>query len=49
MAKKTSTKAEDLLIVPDGWKPPKFTPEDNPHGVLVESEHRTYSHRMFLL
>ena len=27
----------DLLTVPEGWKEPKFTPEDNPSGLLEES------------
>ena len=29
---------EDLLTVPDGWKEPKFTKEDNPWGMLAESK-----------
>ena len=33
--------AEDLLVVPEGWKEPKFTKDDNPHGVLAESSFAT--------
>ena len=33
--------SEDLLVVPEGWKEPKFTKEDNPHGVLAESSFAT--------
>ena len=36
--KAAKRKAEqDLLTVPEGWKEPKFTKEDNPHGMLAES------------
>lgn len=38
---KKAQKNEDLLTVPDGWKPAKFTPEDNPHGTLAESSFAT--------
>lgn len=31
----------ELLTVPDGWKEPKFTPEDNPKGLLEESSFAT--------
>lgn len=30
-------KQEDLLTVPEGWKEPKFTREDNPSGLCAES------------
>ncbi|WAR03492.1 KRR1-like protein [Mya arenaria] len=36
-----STKEEDLLVVPDGWKDPGISKEDNPHGVLAESSFAT--------
>lgn len=29
---------EDLLVVPEGWREPKFTKGDNPHGMLEESK-----------
>ncbi|GAU96274.1 hypothetical protein RvY_07742 [Ramazzottius varieornatus] len=38
---KKAQKNEDLLTVPDGWKPPKFAPEDNPYGTLAESSFAT--------
>lgn len=31
----------ELLTVPDGWKEPSFTKEDNPHGLLEESSFAT--------
>lgn len=31
----------ELLVVPDGWKEPKFTREDNPKGLLEESSFAT--------
>ncbi|RXN37188.1 cytochrome P450 2J2-like protein [Labeo rohita] len=31
----------ELLTVPDGWKEPKFTREDNPKGLLEESSFAT--------
>ena len=40
MSKKPQ-KNEDLLTVQEGWKPSKFNPEDNPHGVLSESSFAT--------
>lgn len=30
-----------MLTVPDGWKEPSFTREDNPHGLLEESSFAT--------
>lgn len=30
-----------MLTVPDGWKEPSFTKEDNPHGLLEESSFAT--------
>ncbi|OQV21421.1 KRR1 small subunit processome component-like protein [Hypsibius exemplaris] len=41
MSKKPAVNPADLLTVPDGWKPAKFTPEDNPHGLLAESSFAT--------
>jgi ribosomal RNA assembly protein len=41
MNKKPAVNPEDLLTVPEGWKPPKFKPEDNPHGLLSESSFAT--------
>ncbi|XP_078589425.1 KRR1 small subunit processome component homolog [Branchiostoma floridae x Branchiostoma japonicum] len=32
---------DDLLIVPEGWKEPGFSKEDNPHGMLEESSFAT--------
>ena len=32
---------DDLLEVPEGWKEPKFTKEDNPHGLMAESSFAT--------
>ncbi|KAH3887203.1 hypothetical protein DPMN_011219, partial [Dreissena polymorpha] len=32
---------EDLLVVPEGWKDPGITKEDNPHGLLAESSFAT--------
>lgn len=31
----------ELLTVPDGWKEPPFTREDNPKGLLEESSFAT--------
>lgn len=31
----------ELLTVPDGWKEPAFTREDNPRGLLEESSFAT--------
>lgn len=31
----------ELLTVPDGWKEPSFSKEDNPHGLLEESSFAT--------
>jgi len=31
----------ELLTVPDGWKEPAFTREDNPKGLLEESSFAT--------
>ncbi|CAG14635.1 unnamed protein product, partial [Tetraodon nigroviridis] len=33
--------ASELVTVPDGWKEPSFTKEDNPHGLLEESSFAT--------
>ncbi|XP_055341913.1 KRR1 small subunit processome component homolog [Paramacrobiotus metropolitanus] len=40
-ASKPAVNPDDLLTVPDGWKPPKFQAEDNPHGMLSESSFAT--------
>ncbi len=32
---------EDLLEVPEGWKEPGISKEDNPHGMLCESSFAT--------
>lgn len=32
---------EELLTVPDGWKDPGMSKDDNPHGVLSESSFAT--------
>ena len=34
---KADTPVTDLLTVPENWKEPKFTQNDNPHGMLAES------------
>ncbi|XP_043093707.1 KRR1 small subunit processome component homolog isoform X1 [Puntigrus tetrazona] len=39
--KSKNTDEADLLTVPDGWKEPKFTPQDNPKGLLEESSFAT--------
>lgn len=41
--KESEEKAEEpeLLTVPDGWKEPQFTKEDNPWGLLEESSFAT--------
>jgi ribosomal RNA assembly protein len=39
--KKPQVNEEDLLTVPEGWKDPGITKEDNPHGVLAESSFAT--------
>ena len=31
------SKEDDIFTVPEGWKEPKFTPEDNQHGMLDTS------------
>uniref|UniRef100_A0A8C6X4V4 KRR1 small subunit processome component n=1 Tax=Naja naja TaxID=35670 RepID=A0A8C6X4V4_NAJNA len=42
IAKKIHRKDEsELLTVPDGWKEPPFTKEDNPKGLLEESSFAT--------
>ena len=38
---KKRKKEENLLIVPEGWKEPKFTKEDNPHGLVAGSSFAT--------
>ncbi|XP_022088371.1 KRR1 small subunit processome component homolog [Acanthaster planci] len=38
---KSASQQDQLLEVPPGWEEPKFTPEDNPHGVLEESSFAT--------
>ncbi|KAM6895802.1 KRR1 small subunit processome component homolog [Xenentodon cancila] len=35
------TEESELLTVPDGWKEPAFTKEDNPRGLLEESSFAT--------
>ncbi|CAJ1055611.1 KRR1 small subunit processome component homolog [Xyrichtys novacula] len=42
-AKKTENQVDEseLLTVPDGWKEPTFTREDNPRGLLEESSFAT--------
>ncbi|XP_020660034.3 KRR1 small subunit processome component homolog isoform X2 [Pogona vitticeps] len=39
--KKTSQDDSELLTVPDGWKEPSFSREDNPRGLLEESSFAT--------
>uniref|UniRef100_A0A6J0UPF8 KRR1 small subunit processome component n=1 Tax=Pogona vitticeps TaxID=103695 RepID=A0A6J0UPF8_9SAUR len=39
--KKTSQDDSELLTVPDGWKEPAFSREDNPRGLLEESSFAT--------
>ncbi|XP_030304921.1 KRR1 small subunit processome component homolog isoform X2 [Calypte anna] len=39
--KKAATDESELLTVPDGWKEPAFTREDNPKGLLEESSFAT--------
>nr|XP_032834061.1 KRR1 small subunit processome component homolog isoform X1 [Petromyzon marinus] len=39
--KQEEEEEEDLLTVPDGWKEPGFTREDNPSGLLEESSFAT--------
>ncbi|XP_072034676.1 KRR1 small subunit processome component homolog [Amphiura filiformis] len=42
MAERSSAKfSEDLLEVPKGWKEPKFSKDDNPKGLAVESSFAT--------
>ena len=38
---KKRQKDEELLTVPEGWKEPGMTKEDNPHGMLAESSFAT--------
>ncbi|XP_036432903.1 KRR1 small subunit processome component homolog [Colossoma macropomum] len=38
---KQNTDESELLTVPDGWKEPQFTREDNPRGLLEESSFAT--------
>ncbi|KAG1932452.1 KRR1 small subunit processome component [Pimephales promelas] len=38
---KNTVDESELLTVPDGWKEPKFTREDNPKGLLEESSFAT--------
>ncbi|XP_041833859.1 KRR1 small subunit processome component homolog isoform X2 [Melanotaenia boesemani] len=42
-SKKTKNQVDEseLLTVPDGWKEPSFTKEDNPRGLLEESSFAT--------
>lgn len=39
--RKKAVNEEDLLTVPDGWKDPGISKEDNPHGMLAESSFAT--------
>uniref|UniRef100_A0A8D0B2I8 KRR-R motif-containing protein 1 n=1 Tax=Salvator merianae TaxID=96440 RepID=A0A8D0B2I8_SALMN len=39
--KESQVDGSELLTVPDGWKEPKFTKEDNPKGLLEESSFAT--------
>jgi ribosomal RNA assembly protein len=41
MSLKEDKSAPALLTVPDGWKEPRFTKEDNPHGMVAESSFAT--------
>lgn len=36
-----SSDESELLTVPDGWKEPAFSKEDNPRGLLEESSFAT--------
>lgn len=38
---KRKEKEESLLVVPDGWKEPGITREENPHGMVTESSFAT--------
>ncbi|XP_075788186.1 KRR1 small subunit processome component homolog isoform X3 [Pelodiscus sinensis] len=40
-SKKKAVDESELLTVPDGWKEPAFTREDNPRGLLEESSFAT--------
>uniref|UniRef100_A0A452GJK8 KRR1 small subunit processome component n=1 Tax=Gopherus agassizii TaxID=38772 RepID=A0A452GJK8_9SAUR len=40
-SKKKAVNESELLTVPDGWKEPAFTREDNPKGLLEESSFAT--------
>lgn len=37
----SSADEAELLTVPDGWKEPAFSKEDNPRGLLEESSFAT--------
>lgn len=37
----TTVDESELLTVPDGWKEPTFTKDDNPRGLLEESSFAT--------
>lgn len=39
--KRPQVNDEDLLTVPEGWKDPGISKDDNPHGVLAESSFAT--------
>ena len=40
-SEKKKEKDEELLTVPEGWKEPGISKEDNPHGMLAESSFAT--------
>ena len=41
ISEKKKEKDEELLTIPEGWKEPGISKEDNPHGMLTESSFAT--------